>query len=255
MNGKKKEFLALIPARGGSKSVPRKNLLSMLGRPLVAWSIHHALRSKFITRVIVSTDDQEIADVARAWGAEVPFLRPSSLAQDHSLDLEAFQHALNWLQAEEGYLPDLVVHLRPTGPARRIELIDRAIQVLLAHPEADSLRSVSLAEHTPYKMWLLNDDGSMRPAVTLNGVKEAHSVARQMLPKAYWQNGYVDVVKPATILDKESMVGDCPLPFIIGEEICDVDYFDDIPRVESALKAILDGQEPVGQLDSDRHPV
>jgi CMP-N,N'-diacetyllegionaminic acid synthase len=251
------KLLALIPARGGSKSIPRKNLIIMHGRPLVAWSIHHAKTSNYVNRVIVSTDDQEIARVSRAWGAEVPFLRPAEFADDASPDIDVFRHALQWLQVNENYVPDLIVHLRPTGPARRVKVIDAAIEKMLAHPEADSLRSSSLATQSPFKMWFLQEDDTMRPVITHDAIKESHSVARQTLPKAYWQNGYVDITKPSTILEKNSMVGDCVLNFVMNENVPDVDYFDDLPKVESALKEILAGWDNPRDLlkDSDRHPV
>src|SRR4249919_39335 len=111
-------ILALIPARGGSKSIPRKNLLPIAGKPLIAYSIEHALMSQHVTRTVVSTDDPEIASVARACGAEVPFMRPAEFAQDLSTDLEVFRHALTWLREHERYECGLVVHLRPTGPVR-----------------------------------------------------------------------------------------------------------------------------------------
>src|SRR4051812_3665483 len=108
--------LALIPARGGSKGIPRKNTMVMAGRPLIAWSIDHALQSTRITRVIVSTDDAEIATVAEQWGAEVPFVRPAEYAGDLSPDIDVFRHAFEFLATNESYEPDMVVHLRPTGP-------------------------------------------------------------------------------------------------------------------------------------------
>jgi len=250
------EILALIPARGGSKGVPRKNVLPMLGRPLIAWSIYHAQMSSHVTRIIVSTDDDEIAQVASKWGAEVPFKRPAEFAQDLSTDIEVFRHALQWLKDTEDYKPDLVVHLRPTGPARRIAKIDAAIEMMLEHPAADSLRSVSLATQTPYKMWFL-DNEFMHPVVKLDSVKDSHSLPRQMLPKAYWQNGYVDITRPDTVLEKESMVGEHPLPYIIDEIVHDVDYPENIPDVEAALKAILDGNDelPAIPIEQDRFPV
>jgi len=254
---KKTEVLALIPARGGSKSVPRKNLLPMLGRPLVAWSIYHAQASKYVTRIIVSTDDEEIAHVAKFWGAEVPFMRPAEFAQDLSLDIDVFRHTLQWLQDHENYSPELVLHLRPTGPARRVSKIDQAIEMILAHPEADSLRSVSLAAQTPFKMWFMQGGGSMRPVVTHDTIRDSHSVARQMLPKAYWQNGYVDITRPQTVLGKNSMVGDQPLAFVLDEQVQDIDYPDDVPKVAAALKTILDGEEEpnICRESPDRHPV
>lgn len=257
MTTKKPEILALIPARGGSKSVPRKNLLPMLGRPLIAWSIYHAQASKYVTRIIVSTDDEEIAEVAKYWGAEVPFMRPAEFAQDLSPDIDVFRHALQWLQDHENYSPELVLHLRPTGPARRVSKIDQAIEKILAHPEADSLRSVSLAAQTPFKMWFMQGDDSMRPVIAHESIRDSHSVARQMLPKAYWQNGYVDITRPRTVLGGESMVGDHPLAFVVDEKVPDIDYPDDVPEVEAALKAIVAGGEESDSCNvcQDRHPV
>jgi len=135
----RREILALIPARGGSKGIPRKNIKVVAGKPLIAYSIEQALASRFITRTIVSTDDPEIAQVAREFGAKVPFMRPGEFAQDLSPDIDVFRHALKWLRDRDGYACDLVVHLRPTGPVRRVELIDQAIELILNDPEADSL--------------------------------------------------------------------------------------------------------------------
>src|SRR5688500_18404649 len=108
--------MALIPARGGSKGIPRKNLLMIAGKPLIAYTILQALAATRINRVIVSTDDEEIARVSREWGAEVPFVRPSHFAGDHSPDIDVFRHALEWLAQTEGYQLEMVVHLRPTCP-------------------------------------------------------------------------------------------------------------------------------------------
>src|SRR5687768_2663157 len=115
------DVLALIPARGGSKRIPRKNIHLVAGKPMIAYSIEQALQTPEITRVIVSTDDEEIAAIARSWGAEVPFLRPAEISQDLSTDLEVFTHALFWLAEHENYHPAICVHLRPTHPVRRIE--------------------------------------------------------------------------------------------------------------------------------------
>ena len=146
------EVLALIPARGGSKGIPRKNLVPFAGKPLVVWTIEQALACPAITRVIVSTDDDEIAAVAKEAGAEVPFKRPAEFAQDLSADIDVFRHAVDWLIREEQYHCELLVHLRPTGPLRSVERIGEAIELMLAHPEADSLRSVSWPTQSPYKM-------------------------------------------------------------------------------------------------------
>src|SRR5512136_3026677 len=118
------EVLALIPARGGSKSIPRKNIRLFAGRPLIAYSIAAGLAAETVTRLIVSTDDEEIAQIARKYGAETPFLRPTEISQDNTPDLPVFQHTLTWLADQEAYAPEIVVQLRPTSPFRRVTHID-----------------------------------------------------------------------------------------------------------------------------------
>lgn len=232
------EVLALIPARGGSKSVPRKNLLPLGGKPLIAHTIGHALAAKLITRTIVTTDDEEIAEVARRHGAETPFRRPAEFADDLSTDVEFFRHALLWLAENEGYRPDLVVNLRPPHPVRKPATIDRAIRLFAAHPEADSLRSVRLAEQTPYKMWRIGEDGALLPVATLPGVDEPYNAPRQVLPLVYWQDGYVDITRPATVLEQHSTTGRRIVPFIVAEEAVDIDYPDEIPAAERLVAKV-----------------
>jgi CMP-N,N'-diacetyllegionaminic acid synthase len=246
------EVLALIPARGGSKSVPRKNLLSVAGKPLIAYSIGHALACASVTRTIVSTDDVEIAEVAEQFGAEVPFMRPAEFATDFATDLDVFRHALQWLGEEQGYVPELIVHLRPTGPVRDVALIERAIGLMLKHPEADALRAVGLAEQTPYKMWRI-EDSFLRPLIELPAFREAHSMPRQKLPAAYWQNGYVDIVRPRTVIELDSMVGHVVLPFVIEGRIHELDYPDQIPALERAVIAWERGDRAATS-SSTRHP-
>jgi len=250
------EVLALIPARGGSKGIPRKNIIQIAGRPLIAFSIEQGLKSKLITRVVVSTDDPEIAEIAREWGADVPFMRPPEFAQDLSPDIDVFRHALLWLQESEQHTPDLVVHLRPTGPVRRVELIDRAIALMLEHSEADSLRSVCWPVQTPYKMWRVAN-GYLKPLLEVEGLPEAHSMARQMLPEVFWQNGYVDVIRPRAILERNSMCGKRALPFIVQEPIYELDHPENIPVVEAALLKLAEGEKPYDEVPdhTKRHPV
>ena len=135
------EVCAIIPARSGSKSVPHKNIRQMAGKPMLAYSIEHALKSEKINRVIVSTDSEQYAQIARSYGAEVPFLRPEEYATDTALDYDVFLHALTWLQEKEGYEPDLVVQLRPTYPIRMISDLDAMIDRLWEQKEADAIRS------------------------------------------------------------------------------------------------------------------
>jgi N-acylneuraminate cytidylyltransferase len=231
------EVLALIPARGGSKSVPRKNIRPLAGRPLIAYSIAAGLASDTVTRLVVSTDDEEIAAISRSFGAQVPFLRPPALSQDDTPDLPVFHHALEWLAENEGYQPEILVQLRPTSPFRRVWHIDQAVYRLLERPEADAVRTVCIPFQNPFKMWRIGQDGFMHPLVDL-GIQEPYNLPRQSLPEVYWQTGYVDVVWADTILSKNSMTGERILPLVIdpGEWI-DIDSPDDWRRAERLLES------------------
>ena len=228
----KPEVLALIPARGGSKDIPRKNIRDFAGSPLIAYSIAAGLQSRHVTRVIVSTDDEEIAAVAREWGAEVPFLRPSELAQDDTTDLPVFQQALAWLAENENYHPDFVVQLRPTSPVRPANLIDEAIELMLTNPQADCVRGVVPSGQNPFKMWQIEPDShQMRPLLSLPNLKEPYNAPRQDLPKTYWQTGHVDVIRTSTILEKGSLTGDVILPVLIDPRYTvDIDTPADMAR-------------------------
>ena len=245
------KIIAVIPARGGSKSIPKKNIYPILGKPLIAWTIETALKSKLIDRVIVSTDSKEIANVALQYGAEVPFIRPAGISGDKSTDFEVFYHVVNYLQEKEGTNPQMLVHLRPTGPARDVKIINQAIRKMIKDKSYDSLRSISLAMQTPYKMWFLEKE-SMIPVKVLKENIESHSLARQMLPKAYWQNGYVDIVRPNTIMKKKSMVGKKVLSHIIYSPVCEIDYYDDIKIVENELKNLLLNKKT--KVNRDKYP-
>ena len=227
------ETLAIIPARGGSKGIPRKNIRNFAGYPLIAWSIAAAKQSKSVTRVIVSTDDEEIASVARQFGAETPFLRPAEFAQDKTSDLPVFEHALKWLDENEGYKPDVVVQLRPTSPIRPRGLVDKAVEILLAHPDADSVRGVVLAGQNPHKMWRLTDEHSpMKNLLDVEGIDEPYNAPRQILPPVYWQTGHIDAIRAATILNG-SMSGKNIYPLIIDPVFTvDIDNLQDWARYE-----------------------
>jgi N-acylneuraminate cytidylyltransferase len=237
-----REVLALIPARGGSKGIPRKNLMQVGGKPLIAWSILQALESQRITRVVVSTEDDEIASTAEQWGADVPFRRPREFADDLSPDIDVFRHALEHL-GRDGYAPDIVVHLRQTGPVRRVRDIDEVVDLLAQQPDIDAVRSVSLVHQTPYKMWQISDDGTMRPVIDLPGLPDSQSRPRQLLPLVYWQNGYVDALRPRAVTEKGSMWGDRVVPFVVDTVPYELDYPEDIASVEEGLRLLENGLE------------
>lgn len=232
-----REVLAIIPARGGSKGLPGKNILPLAGHPLIAYSIKAALDSPGITRAIVSTDSPEIAEVARRYGAEVPFLRPAEYAQDHSLDFDVFLHALNWLRQHENYEPKLVVQLRPTSPIRYVQDIENCIERMDSYPEADSIRIVTTALHTPFKMWrVFTEERPMTPLMTLNGLADPYNQPRQSLPTIYWQVGTLDVIRPTVLFEQGNMSGKAIFPYRIeSDQAIDIDDMYSFQRAEAYI--------------------
>lgn len=228
------EVLAIIPARGGSKGIPRKNIRPFCGYPLIAYSIAAGLQAQTVTRVLVSTDDEEIAAAAREWGAETPFLRPAEFAQDKTTDLPVFAHALEWLEKHEGYRPDVVVQLRPTSPIRPVGLVDDAVRILLQHSDADSVRGIVPAGQNPHKMWRLPGgiDAPMKNLLDVEGIEEPYNAPRQILPDVYWQTGHIDAIRPAAILNG-SMSGRNIYPLLIDPNFTvDLDNLRDWARAE-----------------------
>lgn len=231
------EVLAIIPARGGSKGIPHKNIRKFAGYPLIAYSIAAGLQAQTVTRVILSTDDPEIAAVGRKWGADVPFMRPAEFAQDTTTDLPVFEHALKWLAEHEDYHPDVVVQLRPTSPIRPLGLVDEAVRLLLAHPEADSVRGVVPAGQNPHKMWKIDPQtGRMRNLLDVPGIAEPYNAPRQVLPPVFWQTGHIDAIRPAAILEKHSMSGEVILPVQINPYFTvDIDNRSDWKKYERVV--------------------
>ena len=215
-----KDVVAIIPARGGSKSIPKKNIRILGGFPMLAYSIIAAKLSGLIQRVIVSTDSSEIADIAKKYGAEVPFLRPSKIAQDHSTDFEFFQHYLEFCRQNEYFPAEYLVHLRPTTPLRDISIIDGAIEKILTTPDATSLRSVELIELSPYKIFKMSGP-YLKGFFPDHHAVEYYNLPRQHFPKTYKPNGYVDIFKPDFILKQKKLYGKmCPF---LTEHTLDID--------------------------------
>lgn len=231
------EVLGLVLARGGSKSVPRKNIFLVLGKPLLAYTIQAALAARSITRLVVTTNDPEIADIARRLGAEVPFLRPPELAEDETPDYPVVRHALEWLEAKDGYRPDLIAQLRPTSPLRTSLQLDEAVALLRAHPDADSVRGVCRPQQNPHKMWRMASDGLLHPLLAVPGVPEPFNAPRQTLPVVWWQNGYIDIFWRRTVFEQRSLTGAKVLGYVIDEpEHIDIDSLHDIRVLELILR-------------------
>lgn len=242
--------LALIPARGGSKGIPRKNIKKLAGHPLISYSIAAGLLANSVTRTIVSTDDPEIAQIARDYGADVPFMRPDDLALDQTLDLPVFQHALTWLNKQEDYQPDLVVQLRPTSPFRSPDLIDEAVKILLDNPQATSVRGVVPSKQNPYKMWTVQEDGKILPILEIEQ-PEPYNMPRQELPRTFWQTGQIDVIRAETIINGSlsgEQIYSCQIDPVFS---IDLDNVLDWQQAEFRISAlgsriVMPGKKPLG---------
>lgn len=232
------KICAIIPARSGSKGVIQKNIKSLNGIPLMAYSIKVALESKHIERAIVSTDSQEFVQIAKEYGAEVPFLRPAHISQDNSTDFEMIEHALDWLLENENYLPDYIVHLRPTTPLRRVEVVDDAIEKLIETNDATSLRSVHQMSESAYKCMEIDSKvGYLKTVFEGNSFLDETNNARQMFPKTYSANGYVDVLDVKYIQKNRRIHGNKVLPYITPPVI-EVDTIDDFKLLQSQLRGL-----------------
>ncbi len=222
------EILTVIPARGGSKGIPRKNVKDLCGKPLIAWTIEAARQSRLITRTIVSTDHPEIAEVARHYGAEVPFLRPAEISHDLSTDVEFLLHALDFLKEKENYEPDIVLRLPPTSPLRDVEHINEGIKTLIENPDADAVRPICEAPKHPYKMWKIAEDGVfLEPFLpkSYTGFDEPYNLPRQLFPHAFIHTGAMDIMRLATIRDQKSTSGRKLAHFFMSpEDSVNIDY-------------------------------
>jgi N-acylneuraminate cytidylyltransferase len=240
------EILTVIPARGGSKGIPRKNIKPLAGRPLIAWVIEASKNAKHVTRTIVSTDDVEIAEIAQTHGAEVPFIRPSDIAADLSTDVEFLTHALETLKEAEGYEPDVILRLPPTSPLTTSDDIDRGIEVLLADEEADAVRPIIESPKHPYKALKLSADGKyLEPLLpeSFTGFAAPHDLPRQLFPKVYIHTGAMDILRPRTVLEHKSTSGQ-KLAYFHADPLnyVNIDHPIDFEMAEFLLKKRFGGQ-------------
>lgn len=213
--------VCVIPARGGSKGILHKNIRDLAGKPLIVYTIEAALESKTLRRVIVSTDDLRIAEIAKSYGAEAPFLRPAELAQDDTSGLPVFQHAVRFVEEDEGANLNVVVLLQPTSPLRNHRYVDDAVRKLLK-TGADSVITVCKVRHHPFWSFILKGD-RLYP-YSRKGI----NVGRQDLPDVYAENGAVYAIRRNVLLDQNSLYGkDTRAVVMPYEESVDIDdYFD-----------------------------
>ena len=223
----------MIPARGGSKGVPHKNIRPLAGKPLLAYTAEAALSARRLSRVVLTTDDEEIADVGRRFGIDVPFLRPAELAEDHTPTLPVVQHAVRWLE-QRGECFDAICLLQPTNPLRRAEHIDACIELLEASG-ADAVVTVLPvpAEHNPHWVYLRNSEGILNLSTG-----EAVPIARrQDLPPAFHREGSVYVTRRHVLIEQNSLYGERLVGFPMDPaESVNIDSVDDFERAEALIK-------------------
>jgi CMP-N,N'-diacetyllegionaminic acid synthase len=223
---KSKRVLAVIPARGGSKGLPGKNIMNLHGKPLLAWTIEEAQKSKYIDRIILSSDDEEIIRVAREWGCEVPFVRPMELAQDHTPGIDPILHAIQFCA---GY--DYVVLLQPTSPLRTVEDIDGCISFCLDN-QASACVSVTAVDKSPYWMYTLNSSYQLSPLIQTDNL----IARRQDLPEIWALNGAVYVSNTTWLVQSKTFLTEDTLGFVMPmERSMDIDSKMDFDLAEFLL--------------------
>jgi len=240
-------IVCLIPARGGSKGIPDKNIKLLNNKPLIAYSIETSLKSVFINKTVVTTDSSIISNVSLAHGANVPFIRPAEISQDKSLDIEFVQHYMKWVKDNNMKEPDIIVQLRPTYPIRCVDFLDFCIQSFVNNYDSyDSLRTVVELDKTPFKMYHIEDNYNKSslgkqlipvvPSHEYMFMKEPHNMCRQDLPKAYLHNGCIDIFK-TSILKQNTISGKIIFPIIMNNnDGYDIDTIDDWNKTENKLK-------------------
>jgi CMP-N,N'-diacetyllegionaminic acid synthase len=242
--------VAFVPARSGSERVPGKNVRPLAGHPLIAYAIETALQSGVFDRVVVSTDSQEIAEIARWYGADVPFLRPSEYATPISPDAEWLLYTLEHLETEY----ELCAIVRATNPFRGPDAVRRGTAQFVATPEADSLRAVELVKQHPGKMWLLAADGrTMRPLLDQTSLDVAwHAGQYPALPEVYVQNSALEIARTRVVLETGTREGRVVAPFFTeGFEGFNVDDEEDWERAERLVSA---GASRLPAVGSDAYP-
>lgn len=234
---KGKKILAIIPARGGSKGLPGKNIREMCGKPLIAWSIEHAQESKYVDNIFISTDSQEIADVAEKYGAPCSELRPAEFARDTTPSSAFIIYTLKKME-KEGKHYDYFILLEPTSPLRDVEDVDKSLEMLIDSPESESCVGVAMSGTIhPAFMILVGKDGYLKPYEV-----GKHDLRRQDLPNVYFFEGSVYVSKVESYLQRKTFYHEKTLPYIVPEwKSHEVDNLVDFNIIETIMKMKMDG--------------
>lgn len=221
---------SIIPARGGSKGVPKKNIKKLNGHPLIAYSIATSKLSKYIRHTIVSTDCEYIAKIAENYGARILYLRPEEISRDDSIDLDFFKYHIKFLDDNNLSPSDLLVQLRPTTPLREMKVVNKAIENFKTNIDASALRSAYLTHLTPYKMFKKEGD-YMRPFLKSDLAKEFYNLPRQVFEDAYIPNGYIDIIRTNVIQRTDTLHGDNILLYET-DDVADIDTIEDFSFAE-----------------------
>lgn len=239
-----KDILAIIPARGGSKGIHRKNIIDLCGKPLIGWSIDVALKTKDISRVIVSTDDEEIATIAKEHGAEVPFIRPKEFAEDNTPTIDVLRHAIEWLNKNEGTKYATIVLLEPTSPARTPDNISNAINLFM-DKQADSVVSVVEVDkhYNPDWQFLIKENQELY-CFTGEDIRNI-TPRRQDLNDTYTRNGAIYVMKTSNIFgDRPSLYGEKVYAYVMDKkDSIDINTQDDLLKAELIMKKIYKNKD------------
>jgi len=226
------KIISLIPARKGSKGIPQKNIKLFKNEPLIVHSIKLSNQSSYISDTIVTTDCEDIANICKKNLANVPFLRPSDISGDLSLDSEFIEHYINWA-ITQNKLPDLIVQLRPTYPNRTLSNLNKMIEIMIKNPDYTSLRTVIEITKSPYKMYRNIDNVLVPLFEEVDGIKEPYNNCRQNLPEIYLHNGYIDIIRVSSYLKDKSITGKKIYPYIMNkEEVDDIDNIEDWEKAE-----------------------
>lgn len=232
------ENWCIIPARGGSKALPRKNIVPLGGRPLITYTIQTALSASRVDRVIVSTDDAAIAAIAKEYGAEVPFLRPAELAQDNSPTLPAIQHAVRSMEDLCGVCPELVTLIQPTSPFTRVDQIDGAAQLLASREDADAVTTVVEVDHVNHPFNIRRVD--QRGFVDFLMPEEHYRYPNRQSKPSFYRFGNLYVTRLAVLMQRNSLFGHRCLPFVVDSLSCfDINDKVDLALAECMLRSNL----------------
>ncbi len=231
-------IMGIVPARGGSKGVPGKNIRPLFGKPLLVWTAEAALASN-LDRVLLSSDDAEIIECGRKNGLEIPFVRPLDFAQDDTPGIKVLLHAVTYLKSHEGYLPDAVMLLQPTSPLRNTRHINEVIELFKKTPDADAIVSVEKAPHNmiPESIMKISDDGLLKKYVDWDDQKNI----RQLKPEYYARNGpAIYLARTEYLLKTEQLYSGKVVPYVMGRfESFDIDNLEDFSLCEFAIQTLM----------------